>query len=160
MTHVRDEITPRDLQVAKWIARGMERNDVAVKLATNRPAINRHMAKVMDLTTSRNGIQAVAHLVALGLLNAEDVTGMNKIQRVRMAARIAPEVKPDGGAVVRFSEVAAWLRRQAIAVPNGEAEEHFNECIASMAAEWEVKIPGQRRDPDAPRPPQQPKRDT
>lgn len=159
---VRGELTPRDIQVARWIARGKERDAVASILGTSRPAINRHMAKMKYLTGTANATETVAVLMAIGLLTPSDVMDAPVWERERIAETIAPGIStqtaPTAPTVKRI-EVAAWLRSQMIADPVDETEEHFNTCVANMSASWEVKIPGQRRDPDAPRPPQQPGKD-
>jgi DNA-binding CsgD family transcriptional regulator len=162
---VYEELTPRDVQVAKWVARGLDRRDVALALSTSKSSVDRHMRKVVRLTRSRNGIEAVAVLMALGLLSAKDATSMGPEACDTLAGRIAPGVPrtaPGGSASV---DVSAWVLSQKVPAPEGEAEEHVNQVLDSMAAEWasgnaRLPIPGPRRDPDAPRPPQQPKRDT
>jgi DNA-binding CsgD family transcriptional regulator len=162
------EITPRDIQVVKWIACGMERDDVALTLNTSRSAVNRHMAKVMKLTATPSGTAAVAHVMALGLLRAQDVTSLTKPERRKRALLLAPDVMrhehlTDAG--LTRADVAAWLRSKKVATPIDDAEEHVNACLEGMATEFErgnarLPIPSPRRDPDAPRPPQQPERDS
>lgn len=163
-----EEITPRDLQVMKWIACGMERDRVAATLGTSRSGVNRHVAKVMRLTATSSGAAAVAHLMALGLLRALDVTSLTKPERRKRAGMLAPNVMrhehlTDAG--ITRAGVAAWVRSKKVPTPIDDAEEHVNACLDEMAAEFErgnarLPIPGPRRDPDAPRPPQQPERDT
>lgn len=159
------EITPRDLQVVKWIACGMERDDVAKTLNTSRSAVNRHMTKVMKLTATPSGTAAVAHVMALGLLRAQDVTSLTTEERSKRALMLAPDVRrhehlTDAG--ITRADVAAWLRSKKVRTPIDDAEEHVNACLDEMATEFErgnarLPIPSPRRDPDAPRPPQQPK---
>lgn len=160
---VRGEITPRDIQVARWIARGKERNEVASILETSRSAINRHMIKIMRTTETRNGTQAIATLMALGLLTPGDVSDGGPADREAVAKRIAPSLQSvSDAATVRPAEVRSYLLGQRIPRPDGEVEEHFNWCMESMAEAWSrgrIPIPGPRRDPDAPRPPQQPGKD-
>lgn len=106
---VRQEITPRDIQVARWIARGKERNEVASILETSRSAINRHMIKIMKVTETRNGTQAIATLMALGLLTASEVTDLDVPAREATARRIAPSLST--GAVLPTVKCAErWLR--------------------------------------------------
>lgn len=137
---MRQAITPRDIQVARWIARGKERNEVASILQTSRSAINRHMIKIMKTTESRNGTQAVATLMALGLLTPSDVTDVDVPAREATARRIAPDLST-GFALptVKCAEVAAWLRSRRVASPIDDAEEHVNICLDEMAAEWEAR---------------------
>lgn len=129
------ELTPRDLQVAKLVAQGNERNDVAVALGTSRSDVNRSMGKVITLTDSANGLQALAKLVALGLLSPTDVMGAGPQERNRFARRIAPGVHRTGQ-VITSKDVATWLRDQRIPRPLGEAEEHVNSVLDDMADEW------------------------
>lgn len=137
---VRQEITPRDIQVARWIARGKERNEVASILETSRSAINRHMIKIMKVTETRNGTQAIATLMALGLLTASEVTDLDVPAREATARRIAPSLSTGATLpTVKRAEVAAWLRSQMIADPVDETEEHFNTCVANMSASWETR---------------------
>jgi DNA-binding CsgD family transcriptional regulator len=160
---VRGEITPRDIQVARWIARGKERNEVASILETSRSVINRHMVKMMRATGARNGTQAVATLMALGLLTASDVMSGSPQDRHRKAKRIAPDLSAPADVVVTPSDVRTYLLGQRVPRPDGEAEKHFNWCIEAMAESWSegpLPIPSPRRDPDAPRPPRQPERDS
>lgn len=157
----RQEITPRDIQVARWVARGKERNEVASILQTSRSVINRHMVKIMKATEARNGAQAVATLMALGLLSASEVSDMDVPERRREAQRIAPDLST-GAAMVSVSDVVAFLSGQRVPNPVDDAEEHFNWCMEAMISAWSkdrLPIPGPRRDPDAPRPPQQPGKD-
>lgn len=165
------EITPRDLQVVKWIACGMERDDVAKTLNTSRSAVNRHMTKVMKLTATPSGTAAVAHVMALGLLQPGDVTSRNAYERMERAASLAPEVSrsaPPVGRRAGLLEAAAHIRSQK---PRWDdpVDVHVAEVMESLARELEERaglpigrlpIPSPRRDPDAPRPPQQPKRDS
>jgi DNA-binding CsgD family transcriptional regulator len=160
------EITPRDIQVVKWIACGMERDDVALTLNTSRSAVNRHMAKVMKLTATPSGTAAVAHIMALGLLRAQDVTSLTKPERRKRALLLAPDVMrhehlTDAG--ITRADVAAWLRSNQPTDPAGdEVDHHVYGVLETLAVEIETggaRIPSPRRDPDAPRPPQQPERD-
>lgn len=160
---VRGELNPRDIQVAKWIARGKERNEVASILETSRSVINRHMIKIMKATETRNGTHAIATLMALGLLTASSVTDESPQGRSRRAKKIAPDLPtPADTVVVTPSEVRTYLLGQRVPRPDGEAEKHFNWCVEAMAESWlegPLPIPRPRRDPDAPRPPQQPGKD-
>lgn len=162
------EITPRDLQVVKWIACGMERDDVAKTLNTSRSAVNRHMTKVMKLTATPSGTAAVAHVMAIGLLRAQDVTSLTVGERRARRLMLAPDVvkyeRNPGTEVTRVEagDVAAWLRSNKPLHPEGvEVEEHLCDVLESLAREIEtsearIPIPGPRRDPDAPRIPEQP----
>jgi DNA-binding CsgD family transcriptional regulator len=135
---VRQEITPRDIQVARWIARGKERNEVASILGTSRSAINRHMIKIMRATGAKNGTQAVVTLMALGLLSASEVSDLDVPARREEAQRIAPDLSTPASRVER-GEVAAWLRSQRVPSPVDDAEEHVNACLDEMASEWEAR---------------------
>ncbi len=136
---VRGVLTPRDIQVARWIARGKERDAVASILQTSRPAINRHMAKMKHLTGAANATETVAVLMAVGLLTASDVTDGPVWEREKLAQRIAPDLSPPDTPVVKRIEVAAWLRSQMISDPDGEAEGHLNWCLGRMISEWEAR---------------------
>jgi DNA-binding CsgD family transcriptional regulator len=163
------EITPRDIQVVKWIACGMERDDVAKTLNTSRSAVNRHMAKVMKLTATPSGTAAVAHVMALGLLRAQDVTSLTMEERSKRRLLLAPDVvkyeRSPGTDVTRVEavDVATWLRSNQPTDPAGdEMDHHVYGVLETLAVEIEsggARIPSPRRDPDAPRPPQQPERD-
>lgn len=130
-----NELTPRDIQVAKMVALGNERNDVAVLLGTSRSDVNRSMGKVITLTGSANGLQALAKLVALGLLTPTDVMGVGPQERNKFARRIAPGVHR-AGQTVTFKDVSTWLLDQRLAYPGCEAEQHLNHVLEDMSQEW------------------------
>lgn len=161
------EITMRDLQVLKWIAIGEERDAVAERLAISRGAVNRHMAKVMKLTSTVNATAAVAHVMALGLLQPGDVTSRNAYERMERAATLAPEAfrhMPPVGRRAGLLEAAAHIRSQKPKDPEGDTvDAHVADVMESLAREMteraRLPIPSPRRDPDAPRVPDQPKRD-
>jgi DNA-binding CsgD family transcriptional regulator len=162
------EITPRDLQVLKWIAIGEERDAVAERLGISRPAVNRHMAKVMKLTATVNSTAAVAHVMALGLLQPGDVTSRNAYERMERAATLAPKafrLMPPVGHRAGLLEAAAYVRSQKPKdLEVGTVDAHVADVMESMARELtgraRLPIPSPRRDPDAPRVPEQPKRDS
>lgn len=135
------EITPRDLQVIKWIACGVERDEVAEILGTSRSAVNRHMAKVMRLTATPNNAAAVAHVMALGILRAQDVTGLTRKDRMDRANLIAPNVikrAPLNDTGISRADVAQWLRSERLPDPGCEAEQHLNEVLERLAWEFET----------------------
>lgn len=162
------EITMRDLQVLKWIAVGEERDAVAERLAISRGAVNRHMAKVMKLTATVNATAAVAHVMALGLLQPGDVTSLTRDERMDRAAELAPEVRgfvPPVGRRAGLLEAAAHIRSQKPRDPDGDTvDAHVADVMESLARELteraRLPIPSPRRDPDAPRVPEQPGRDS
>jgi hypothetical protein len=108
---------------------------VAVVLGTSRSDVNRSMGKVITLTGSANGLQALAKLVALGLLSPADVMGVGPQERNKFARRIAPGVHRTGQTVT-FKDVATWLRDQRIPRPAHGAEEHLNNVLDDMADDW------------------------
>lgn len=135
------EITPRDVQVLKWVALGLERNDVAETLGTSRSAINRHMAKVMRLTATSNNAAAVAYVMALGILRAQDVTTLTRKARMDQANLLAPNVikrAPLNDAGVSRADVAQWLRSERLPAPDCETEQHLNEVLERLAWEFET----------------------
>lgn len=162
------EITPRDLQVLKWIAVGEGRDEVARRLEISRPAVNRHLAKIMKLTATANSTAAVAHVMALGLLQPGDVTSRNAYERMERAATLAPETfrhMPPVGRRAGLLEAAAYVRSQKPRDPEGDTvDAHVADVMESLARELKgrslLPIPSPRRDPDAPRVPEQPKRDS
>lgn len=164
-----NEITLRDLQVLKWIAIGEERNAVAERLNISRPAVNRHLTKIMKLTATPSATAAVAHVMALGLLTPRDVTSLNSAKRYERARKLSPDAPVQAPDAMRplkrsavLSEVAAYVRSQKPRDPGSSTvDAHVADVMESLARELErrggLPIPSPRRDPDAPRVPEQPK---
>lgn len=131
---VRSELTPRDIQVARWIARGKERSEVASILGVSKPAIDRHLAKMKRATGADNTTQAMAVLMSVGLLTPADVVEGSDRDRRTFAATIAPGITVSPKVAAR--DVAAYLRGRQVSSPVDDAERHFNDVIDRMANEW------------------------
>ena len=132
-------LTDRDVQVARLVAQGYERDQVASRLALTRSAVNRHMTKVMVLTGSDNGVQAIARLVGLDIIRAADATGREtQIQRDAEARRLRPgfrAVQTGTDNRSRFLAAAAYVRSQKPVDPEHDVDEHVCQLLDTIADE-------------------------
>ena len=60
----RDELTPRERDVASLIIHGLENHEIAAALSVSRKAVERHVSDILSKLGLKNRTQLVLHLVA------------------------------------------------------------------------------------------------
>jgi RNA polymerase sigma factor (sigma-70 family) len=63
-----ESLTPRELEVLRWVAQGLSNRQIAEQLAVNERTIKRHVSEILSKLGVKNRTQAVTYGAAHGLI--------------------------------------------------------------------------------------------
>lgn len=116
----RDKILPRDVEVAEFIARGMNRVVIAERLGVSLSTVGRQIGKMYRLTGTTSQPQMIQ-----ALRDAGHLPGGRK--RVTVVARPG-------------ERAASIVRSAFVPDPAGDVDEHVNAVLESVAVRLEREL--------------------
>jgi NarL family two-component system response regulator LiaR len=66
-----ESLTPRELEVLRWMAHGLSNREIAEQLAVNERTIKHHVSEILSKLEVENRTQAVTYGAAHGLITLE-----------------------------------------------------------------------------------------